>query len=74
MAKKDNNTTPAANGDKYIVFTGERKQGNTPMRYEASCRVKKHLFGADEVLVIEVLGTAERMAKLDLKALHDSVR
>ena len=44
------------------------------MRYEASCRVKKHLFGADEVLIVEVLGSADRMAKLDLTALHESVR
>ena len=64
----------ASNGDKYIVFKGERKQGNTTMRYEASCRIAKHLFGADEVLIVEVLGTAERMAKLDLTALHESVR
>ena len=64
----------AANGDKYVVFKGERKQGSTVMRYEASCRIAKHFFGADEVLVIEVLGTADRMAKLELKPLHESVR
>ena len=64
----------AANGDKYIVFKGERKQGGTAMRYEASCRIAKRLFGADEVLVIEVLGTADRMAKLELKPLHESVK
>lgn len=64
----------AANGDKYVVIKGERKQGKTAMRYEASCRIAKHFFCSDEVLVIEVLGTAERMAKLDLKALHESVK
>ena len=70
--KSEIRTAPC--GDKYVVFTGERKQGNTAMRYEASCRIAKHIFCADEVLVIEVLGTAERMAKLDLKALHESVK
>ena len=64
----------AANGDKYIVFTGERKQGNVAMRYEASCRISKRIFCSDEVLIIEVLGTADRMEKLDLKPLHESVR
>lgn len=64
----------APNGDKYIVFTGERIQGKTAMRYEASCRIAKHFFGDDEVLVIEVLGAADRMAKLDLAALHASAK
>jgi len=64
----------AKNGDKYIVFVGERMRGKVPMRYEASCRIEKHLFCNDEVYVVEVLGTKERMEKLDLSAMHESVR
>ena len=63
----------APDGNKYVVFKGERLRGKTPMRYEASCRIEKHLFGADEVYIVEILGTKERMEKLDLAALHDSV-
>ena len=63
----------APDGEKYIVFKGERLRGKTPMRYEASCRIEKHLFRADEVHIVEILGTRERMEKLDLAALHDSV-
>lgn len=63
----------APDGEKYIVFKGERLRGKTPMRYEASCRIEKHLFGADEVHIVEILGTRERMEQLDLAALHDSV-
>ena len=64
----------AKNGDKYIVFVGERMRGKVPMRYEASCRIVKHCFGADEVYVVEALGTKERMEKLDLSAMHESVK
>ena len=64
----------APNGDKYIVFTGERLRGKEPMRYEASCRIVTHCLGADEVYIVEVLGTKERMEKLDLSAMHQSVK
>lgn len=63
----------APNGDKYVVFKGERLRGKQPMSYEASCRIVPHLFGADEVYVVEILGTKERMENLDLAALHNSV-
>ena len=63
----------AANGDKYAFFRGERLRGKTPMRYEASCRIVTHWFDPDEVHIVEVLGTKERMEKIDLGALHDSV-
>ena len=64
----------APNGDKYVVFVGERLRGKVPMRYEASCRIVTHCFGADEVLIVEALGTKERMEKLDLSAMHQSVK
>ena len=63
-----------AKGDKYILFVGERMRGKEPMRYEASCRIVTHCFSADEVLIVEVLGTRERMEKLDLSAMHQSVK
>ena len=63
-----------AKGDKYILFVGERMRGKEPMRYEASCRIVTHCFSADEVQIVEVLGTKERMEKLDLSAMHQSVK
>jgi len=64
----------AKNGDKYAFFRGERLRGKTPMRYEATCRIVTRWFDPDEVHIVEVLGTKERMEKLDLAPLHDSVR
>lgn len=64
----------AKNGDKYVVFVGERLRGKEPMRYEASCRIVTHCFGADEVYIVEILGTEERMKKLDLAPMHQSVK
>ena len=64
----------APNGDKYVVFYGERLRGKEPMRYEASCRIVTHCFGADEVYIVEILGTKERMEKLDLAPMHQSVK
>ena len=61
-------------GDKYIVFRGERNRGNVPMRYEASCRIVRRFFAPDEVRIVEVLGTRERMEKLDLSQTHESTR
>lgn len=64
----------APNGDKYIVFVGERLRGKEPMRYEASCRIVRHCFSPDEVHIVEILGTEERMKKLDLAPMHQSVK
>ena len=64
----------APNGDKYVLFVGERLRGKVPMRYEASCRIVRHCFRADEVYIVEVLGTRERMEKLDLAPMHRSVK
>ena len=64
----------APNGDKYIVFRGERLRGKEPMRYEASCRIVKNCFSPDEVYIVEILGTKERMEKLDLAPMHQSVK
>ena len=64
----------APNGDKYIVFVGERLRGKEPMRYEASCRIVKNCFSPDEVYIVEILGTKERMEKLDLAPMHQSVK
>ena len=64
----------APNGDKYIVFVGERLRGKEPMRYEASCRIVTHCFSPDEVHIVEILGTEERMKKLDLTPMHQSVK
>ena len=64
----------APNGDKYVVFVGERLRGKVPMRYEASCRIVTHCFGPDEVLIVEALGTKERMEMLDLAPMHQSVK
>ena len=64
----------APNGDKYIVFVGERLRGKEPMRYEASCRIVRHCFSPDEVYIVEILGTEERMKKLDLTPMHQSVK
>jgi len=64
----------APNGDKYIVFVGERLRGKEPMRYEASCRIVTHCFSPDEVYIVEILGTEERMKKLDLAPMHQSVK
>ena len=64
----------APNGDKYIVFVGERLRGKEPMRYEASCRIVTRCFGPDEVHIVEILGTKERMEKLDLAPMHQSVK
>ena len=64
----------APNGDKYIVFCGERLRGKEPMRYEASCRIVRNCFSPDEVHIVEILGTKERMEKLDLAPMHQSVK
>ncbi len=63
----------APDGEKYAVFKGERVRGKQLMRYEASCRLVEHLFSADEVHIVELIGTKERMEKIDLGALYDSV-
>ena len=44
------------------------------MRYEASCRIVKKCFSDDEVHIVEILGTKERMEKLDLAPMHQSVK
>lgn len=64
----------APNGTRYVLFRGERLRGNRPMRYEASLRIVTRLFGTDEVHIVEILGSKERMEKIDLSALHDSVK
>jgi len=63
-----------ADGNSYILFRGERMRGKQPMRYEASCRIVTRLFGSDEVHIVEILGTKERMDKIDLEAMHKSVK
>lgn len=62
-----------ANGVKYVLFKGERMRGKQPMRYEASLRIVTHCFSPDEVHIVEILGKKERMEKLDLGKMHDSV-
>ena len=63
-----------ADGGKYALFRGERLRGKQPMRYEASCRIVRRFFAPDEVRIVEVLGTRERMEKLDLAQTHESTK
>ena len=64
----------APDGGKYALLRGERLRGKNPMLYEASCRIVGKCFGPDEVHFIEILGKRERMEKIDLNALHRSVK
>ena len=63
-----------ADGDRYILFVGERLRGKEPMRYEACCRIVKKCFGPDEVHIVELLGVKERVEKLDLAPMYRSVK
>ena len=60
----------ASNGTEYALIRGRRLRGTHPIRYEISCRITRHCFRPDEVYIIEVIGSEERMMQLDSEPLH----